>query len=459
MALSANTVWEINPGGADTNSGGFVTGASGTDYSQQTVVQYTLTAMTTAGISATIATASASSDMVGNLINITAGTNFTPGFYQILSVSVGISITVDRNATTSVGSIGTGVIGGAFASIGQLGLVVQASGVAGMSAFIKNTGTPVSITSATANISNGTYAPTVAVLIIQGYTSTRAFGNTNSPPTLQTNVASATQIGGTAAGSFQNIIFDGNSQTASKPYSTNVALFQNCVFKNFNSAPAASASTFFGCAFTANSINFVGNFYFCEAYSNTATPFSLSTAGQTAVNCLSYNNTGASTDGFASTATSNCSFVNCTAYSNGRDGFRATVAGMCFMVNCYAENNTANGFTLTNNTKLLINCGAFSNTITNFSITGSVVEIGTPIAGLTTSVFTAATMNNFTLNSTSGGGALLRAAGFLATFPRGISISFLDVGALQHQDSGGSSVFNVDINNVAIVQRMGVSSY
>ena len=35
MALSANSVFEVRTAGNDTNGGGFVTGAAGTDYSQQ----------------------------------------------------------------------------------------------------------------------------------------------------------------------------------------------------------------------------------------------------------------------------------------------------------------------------------------------------------------------------------------------------------------------------------------
>ena len=50
MALSASTVWEVRPAtGSDNNGGGFVTGASGTDYSQQGTAQYALTAIASAG--------------------------------------------------------------------------------------------------------------------------------------------------------------------------------------------------------------------------------------------------------------------------------------------------------------------------------------------------------------------------------------------------------------------------
>lgn len=133
MALATAAVWEIRPGGSDTlNSGGFVTGASGTDYSQQTSAQYTLTNASSAGASATIAHASASADMVGNICQITAGTNFTNGFYEILSVVVGVSITVDRNATSGVGSGGTVRIGGCLATLGKLNNVAVAGNIVWM---------------------------------------------------------------------------------------------------------------------------------------------------------------------------------------------------------------------------------------------------------------------------------------------------------------------------------------
>ncbi len=81
MALAATIVWEVRSGGSDTlNGGGFKTGASGTDYSQQNSAQYTLTNATTSGADVTIAHSSASTDMVGNICQITAGTNFTTGF-------------------------------------------------------------------------------------------------------------------------------------------------------------------------------------------------------------------------------------------------------------------------------------------------------------------------------------------------------------------------------------------
>ena len=58
--------------------------------------------------------------MKDNIINITGGTNFTTGHYQIISVVVGVSVTVDRNCTTAAGAAGTANIGGAKQTIGAM---------------------------------------------------------------------------------------------------------------------------------------------------------------------------------------------------------------------------------------------------------------------------------------------------------------------------------------------------
>lgn len=120
-ALSGAIVWEIRSTGNDNNGGGFKTGASGTDYSQQTSPQYALTLVATAGAGATFLLASASSDMVGNIAHVVSGTNFTAGFYEITSVSVGVSVTCDANICTGVGASGVINIGGALATIGKIG--------------------------------------------------------------------------------------------------------------------------------------------------------------------------------------------------------------------------------------------------------------------------------------------------------------------------------------------------
>jgi len=116
MALSSSIVWEIRSTGTAgmVNGGGFKTGASGTDFSQQNAAQYALTGVTTAAADAILLTASAAADMVGNVARIVSGTNFTVGWYEIISVVVGVSITLDRTCTSAAGALGVINIGGAI---------------------------------------------------------------------------------------------------------------------------------------------------------------------------------------------------------------------------------------------------------------------------------------------------------------------------------------------------------
>ena len=120
MALNATLVWEIRTTGAQTNGGGYKPGASGTDYSQQAAAQYALTTVTSAGATATMTHASAAAVMVGNTCRVVSGTNATLGWYEIISVNVGVDITVDRNWCTGAVTNGAVNVGGAFKIGGTL---------------------------------------------------------------------------------------------------------------------------------------------------------------------------------------------------------------------------------------------------------------------------------------------------------------------------------------------------
>jgi hypothetical protein len=119
-AIDTAVVWEIRTGGAQTNGGGYKTGASGTDYSQQAAAQWSLVGMSAGGASPTITDANAAATMVGNVIYVAGGTNATTGWYEITSVNAGTDITVDRNWCTGACNNGTGNIGGAFDLSGSL---------------------------------------------------------------------------------------------------------------------------------------------------------------------------------------------------------------------------------------------------------------------------------------------------------------------------------------------------
>lgn len=113
MAIAAAAEWDATTTGSNDNGGFFVTGASGTDFSQQTSPQYALTGLTTGGATAVVTYASAAADMVGNGFKVVSGTNATVGWYEIISVSVGVSFTVDRNwCSGAVAGDGVGNVGG-----------------------------------------------------------------------------------------------------------------------------------------------------------------------------------------------------------------------------------------------------------------------------------------------------------------------------------------------------------
>lgn len=141
-AISGSAVWDIRSTATAANANGcfFVTGATGTNYSEQNAAQFNLTGVTTTAASATLLSTSASTDMVGNGTHITAGTNFITGWYEIVSVVAGVSLTVDRTATTAAGTGGVVNIGGAC-SLGSADDAVFESFTAGNNFYIKGSAT------------------------------------------------------------------------------------------------------------------------------------------------------------------------------------------------------------------------------------------------------------------------------------------------------------------------------
>jgi len=120
MAVQATAVWRVRPSGNNSNGGGYdgTTYPGGTDYSQQNTAQLSLTdlACTTGTSTLTSATGGFTAAMVGNAIQITAGTNFTVGVYFISAFTNANTVTLDRSPVgASSGSVGTGYVGGAWA--------------------------------------------------------------------------------------------------------------------------------------------------------------------------------------------------------------------------------------------------------------------------------------------------------------------------------------------------------
>ncbi len=394
------------------------------DYSQQTGAEITYTDMATTGTGLAV-TSSAhpfAKQLVGNSIVVTSGTNFNAGRYVIASIS-GTTATVvgPTNISTGVGASGAGGLGGAFATPGKAdGLMT----VAGQVCAIKQIST-YSITSTSNGVASGCLGSSAVGTEFFGYTSNRYRFNRDTRPTLQSNVASATQVAAATSVAFRNLIFDGNSQTTAKLSSG--GSFFYCRVQGFNTA-STSVSTFIECYATSNSAAvFTGNCVFCICTANTSTPMIAGAAQVHAFN-LSYANTGGTTDG-ASTALNGAVFINNVYHGNGANG--VTLTGSFGMVeNCIAYSNA--GIGLNGNAAASLssfkNCAVGANgTPTSFGhYTGLITLNGDP--------FTNAAGGDFSLNTTAGAGALVRAAGFPGVLVDGLSTGYLDVGAVQHAD-------------------------
>lgn len=115
-------------------------------------------------------------------------------------------------------------------------------------------------------------------------------------------------------------------------------------------------------------------------------------------------------------------WVNCIAYGNsllgwGQSGSSGQFTANAVMIKCAGGNNTAG-----------------NRVATPF------FDIG--FVSLSANPFVDPGNNDFDLNTTSGGGAACRAAGFPGTLlgsPN--STGYADIGAFQHQDAGSTNVF------------------
>lgn len=451
MALSNATVLEVRTTGADTNGGGFVTGASGTDFSQQTTAQFALTGVTTSGASATVASASAATTMVGNTANVISGTNFTAGVYQIISVVAGTSITFDRVCTTGVGAAGVINIGGCFATISKaVGLMT----VTGMQTYVKAT--------ATYSISTGISTPSginpqAGICRIIGYTTTRGDGG---QVTIQTTAAITALTDANGGFRFENLTVNGNSVGSNGVLLTggyNAAF--NCIIKNFlnygvNISGAANGiyqTEVTGCGGATNGAAVViglsgGNanrIRNCYIHANTTVGVNI--IGNFAVlqgNVISAN-TGASSDGIQFNAVYSgvgALFNSNVVYGNGRDGYRSTgnynlneISNNIFVNNVGVGLNTS-AMTPVDADVLIHHNAYFGNGTArsgNLAGTGDVTLTGVP--------FTNAASGIFTLNNTAGQGAACRSVGYPGVMPGTAGTGFEDIGAIRHQDPSGAA--------------------
>lgn len=394
------------------------------DYTQATSAFIAFSDMVEDGTTNTKFTSAAhpaADNLIGNIINVTGGTGFTAQRVAIVSRTT-TTYNVDKSLGTLSSTGGTGNLGGAFASPALPYSLIVASNIVWIKAAT------YSLTSASTNVTGGCPSSFTRIRT-EGYGTVR--GDRAARPVLQASgISTATLFA--PSGIIVNVAVDGASLTAIKGFHLlTCAAYHcsaiNCTNNGFDSNSTDSVAvdcTATGCATQAAFA--VYSAIDCVAYSNTVTGFSAASTGGSFTRCLSYNNSGASSDGFAS-AVFNTPYSNCIAYNNGRDGFRGTQAIEMY-INCIAEGNAGTGFTV-GNSALLISCGVYNNG-TNVTPQISINLYINLITG-TASFFVNAASGNFALNANAGGGALLRAAGIPGVTPDGLSTGYLDIGAIQ----------------------------
>ena len=442
MAISASTVFECRASGtgvADTNGGGFVAGASGTDYSQQNAPQYGYTNLAVDGTTNTKVTSASHNFVaadVGNIMNISAGTGWTPGFYQITSVASNAA-TLDRSPAATSTTGGTFAVGGALLTLGKLAGAMAASN----KAYITGTFT----------LTTGITMPTSSLLI--GYTSSRtdlgkaivnvganitaissvyrirnvtvdyqstysgtAISTSGGNYSTVTNVKCANMVGGTSIGVQCN----------------NYSVISQSEFTGFNSSGNAS------CVAGGGGVTVSG----CWFHDNTKVQRAIIGGSATSItNCLFANSAGVGCSFSSNSLCQNNTFYGvtigayvgspeyCTIKNNifangssyGMQGSSAYAALPQFDGNAYYSNTSGNRNNLDD-----------TSGINGVSPYTNVLEVI-----LTASPFVNAVGGDFTLNNTAGGGAACRGHGIPGTLPGSSLVGYRDFGVFQHQDAGG----------------------
>jgi hypothetical protein len=451
LAFSAATCWEVRPtNGSDSNGGGFVAGSGGTDYSQQNSPQATGT-VSSAASTVTATTAIFTAAMVGNYI--TDGTTWK----QITAFTSTTIITVDSAPSWTAASI---AVGGALKTIAKMNALWVSSNKAYFKAeAVQQIAAGLNLS---VSVTPGNNAPFTRLI---GYTSARGDGG---QATLQL-VTNTGLTGLTLSGNgvrAENITIDCNSLGTSIGITItgNWCAAINCKTKNFTSVgiqggaiSSNALSPVMNCEVTggtsAASGAIVSQAYIrqCNVHDNACPGITVTGANLIVDRCLITNNTGATSDGIV--APNGISVTNCMIYGNGRDGIRSTNAN--FFLGNYIKNNifvknSGYGINATNaafpadftydgNAYYSNTSGARHNiddTSTN-AIDGVSPYTNVLDVTLTGDPCTNAAGGDFTLNNTAGAGAACRAAGTPGAMPGVSQVGYVDLGPLQHQDSGG----------------------
>ena len=439
--------WDVRPAtGSDSNGGGFDPGVSvpGTDYSQQTSPQVTFTDLVIGATTTQLTSVlnPFTSAHVGNVINITSGTGFTVQRLEILSVS-GVTATCDKSAGTTASTGGHGKLGGSLATVSQAVTLAIASN----SIYLLGTYT---VTSAQAISLVSAGLPTYVI----GYSSTHGDGG-QATWTTATNSVHLINPSGANGLNFVNIRFTNTAGTpldAIHPTTSNASQlsFVNCYFSGFRYAINGNYSVDYGivnllidsCEITACTTDGIissGGITVLASYIHGNTGFGINqgTATQCApVNLTILNSVIKSNSGTAGVSGNGTAspyipvvIVNCAFINNTGDGLRMAGNGggqILLLWNCIIDSNGGYGVRYSIGSSTFFWGPSFRN---NAYGSGSTANTSGDMGGspapvkdasdvvLTADPFTSRSTGDFSLNSTAGGGAACKGAGYPTVIP------------------------------------------
>jgi hypothetical protein len=453
------TAWDVRTTGTNTNGGGFDSGVGspGTDESQGSGTAITITLATgTTGTGSPAFTSTTHGP--GNFVHIASGSGCTPGWYEVLSQAAGVA-TFDSTMGSAT-DVCVGVVGGSLSTIAQASSLV----------FSKNT---IWVKSGTYTLTSVTSFSTSANFTIVGYGSTHgditsvcAVATTCPLITTATNSTVLFEFSANVSVAFQNVLM---SNTAGTPaqcvYSDSSAAevfvdnakFTGCsIAIDGESTEQFRSVTVHNCEITGSTVSAIEEYGSlsidsCYIHGNTSTS-TVGAVGQylnqvttSITHTIIVNNTG---PGFVQNqANGVLSFVNDVFYKNSGDNINFQAANnSVFIEDTVIYGSGGYGINQLTNAQanwFLYNNGYGDNTSGNFNIPANTAATGTftnaGAVSLSADPFVNGSSGNFALNSTSGGGAALKAAGTPGVFPGNTTTGYPDVGAAQSQGSSGSS--------------------
>ncbi len=464
FAATQNSQYEVRTAtGNDANGCGYDSGATGVDYSQQDSAQFSGTDLVIDGSNnAKVTSASHTfvANDVGNHIMVSAGTGFNLLLYSIQSVSSGAAI-VDKVVGTTGSTGGTWKLGGACATIANVMTKFSGSAPRNPTIWVKGTSTlttPLTFS----NMAAPDYGPNT----IRAYSTTHG---DSGRATITTSTNSTTLLTLNASG-LVFIQFDLTNTAGTRALAltnpgfaaTYTASFYDCTFDGFtyvsNTQGYLTGSGAADFRFerveikngTSGGIIHSGGLTFLDSFIHDNAGdgvYVIDSCGPTFyVGNTFKGNSGVGLKMFGCDSRTTMTVHRNNFVDNTSDGFRFDVARMSRIShqNNIYYGNGGYGFKYVSYSPPLVftgttnKCNAYGS---NTSGARDGLTAGDGDVTLSADPFTNKASNDLSLNSTVGGGAALKGAGFSPSY---FGTGSIDIGALQSSSagSGGSSNYS-----------------